>query len=96
MRLTHPASRIRAVRLLVTGARFAALSLSLMACSTATETSGGAACVYGEVVECPLDGGSLGSQECLPDLSAYGPCRRSTDAGTTRDASLRDDGSGGP
>ncbi|HEX7671967.1 MAG TPA: hypothetical protein VF395_20370 [Polyangiaceae bacterium] len=96
MRRTDPLPRIFAARLLLGGALVVPSPWALPACNTATETSGGAACVYGEVVTCTLDGGVLGSQECLPDLSAYGPCRRSFgDGGAARDAGPRDAGSSG-
>jgi hypothetical protein len=43
------------------------------ACGTAA-VEGGAVCTYREVIPCLTDAGCQGTQECLPDLSGYGPC----------------------
>jgi uncharacterized membrane protein len=67
------------------------LASAEVGCTTATETSGGAACVHGEVIDCTDDGGYSGRQQCLPDLTAYGPCMHDHDAGAT-DAGPKDGG----
>lgn len=59
-------------------------------CGTAAETSGGAVCTYAEVIACVTDSGCHSTQQCLPDLTGYGPCTCSGDAGVAEDAASRD------
>jgi hypothetical protein len=60
------------------------------ACGTTVGTTGGAGCTYLEVIKCVRDSGCPATQECLPDLSGYGPCTCTADAGNGEDAKSAD------
>lgn len=60
-------------------------------CETTVGTTGGEACTYGEIIkDCVTDSGCHSTQECLPDLSGYGPCTCTGDAGKDGDAHEKD------
>lgn len=71
-----------------------ALAANAPACGTTAETSGGAVCTYQETIDCHTDSGCRATQQCLPDLTGYGPCACESDAGIggsgTKDASVVD------
>ena len=90
MPLPDRAPSVRAPRFLLRTVLIV-LASAEVGCTTATETSGGAACTYGEIIWCVEDGGSEGTRQCLPDLTAYGPCTHDHDAGAT-DAGQKDGG----